>query len=152
MFTKILADIGDDQNLSQSLSTFSGQIVIINEMLSGADEKTLVIIDEIIVGTNPRQGAALAQAILESLIETGSIIVVTTHYSELKELPAIDARFQNASVSFDLTTLRPTYRLMTGLPGVSYAIEIATNYGLPGRDNGTLHARSWTAGRSAWRR
>ncbi|HQL84214.1 MAG TPA: Smr/MutS family protein, partial [Spirochaetota bacterium] len=90
-----------------------------------------VIIDEIIVGTNPRQGAALAQAILESLIETGSIIVATTHYSELKELPAVDGRFQNASVSFDLATLRPTYRLMSGLPGVSYAIEIASNYGLP---------------------
>ncbi|HOD15557.1 MAG TPA: Smr/MutS family protein [Spirochaetota bacterium] len=131
VFTKILADIGDDQSLSQSLSTFSGQIMIINEMLAGADERTLVIIDEIIVGTNPRQGAALAQAILESLIETGSIIVATTHYSELKELPAVDGRFQNASVSFDLATLRPTYRLMSGLPGVSYAIEIASNYGLP---------------------
>ena len=131
VFSRILADIGDDQSLSQSLSTFSGQIMIINEMLAGADERTLVIIDEIVVGTNPRQGAALAQAILESLIETGGIIVATTHYSELKELPAIDPRFQNASVSFDLDTLRPTYRLMTGLPGVSYAIEIASNYGLP---------------------
>ena len=98
-----------------------------------ADERTLVIIDEIIVGTNPRQGAALAQAILESLIETGSRIVVTTHYSELKDLPTIDGRFQNASVSFDMDTLRPTYRLITGLPGVSYAIEIARNYGFPDR-------------------
>ena len=133
IFSRILADIGDDQNLSQSLSTFSGQIVIIKEMLQEADERTLVIIDEIIVGTNPRQGAALAQAILETLIETGSRIVVTTHYSELKELPASDARFQNASVSFDLTTLRPTYRLLTGLPGVSYALEISKNYGLPER-------------------
>jgi DNA mismatch repair protein MutS2 len=145
VFTSILADIGDDQSLSQSLSTFSGQIMIINEMLAGADERTLVIIDEIIVGTNPRQGAALAQAILESLIETGGIIVATTHYSELKELPAIDPRFQNASVSFDLDTLRPTYRLMTGLPGVSYAIEIASNYGLPAgitaRASGLLDSR-----------
>ncbi len=133
VFSRILADIGDDQSLSQSLSTFSGQIVVINEMLAKADDRTLVIIDEIIVGTNPRQGAALAQAILESLIETGSRIVVTTHYSELKDLPTIDRRFQNASVSFDMDTLRPTYRLITGLPGVSYAIEIARNYGFPDR-------------------
>jgi DNA mismatch repair protein MutS2 len=132
VFNRILADIGDDQSLSQSLSTFSGQIVVINEMLSNADEKTLVIIDEIIVGTNPRQGAALAQAVLESLIETGGRIVVTTHYSELKDLPSIDGRFRNASVSFDMETLRPTYRLIQGLPGVSYAMEIAENYGLPG--------------------
>ncbi len=133
VFSRILADIGDDQSLSQSLSTFSGQIVVINEMLAKADDRTLVIIDEIIVGTNPRQGAALAQAILESLIDTGSRIVVTTHYSELKDLPALDGRFQNASVSFDMDTLRPTYRLITGLPGVSYAIEIAKNYGFPDR-------------------
>jgi DNA mismatch repair protein MutS2 len=132
VFNRILADIGDDQSLSQSLSTFSGQIVVINEMLSKADDRTLVIIDEIIVGTNPRQGAALAQAILESLIETGARIVVTTHYSELKDLPSVDGRFLNASVSFNVETLRPTYRLIPGLPGVSYAIEIAENYGLPG--------------------
>ncbi len=133
IFSRILADIGDDQSLSQSLSTFSGQIVVINQMLANADDRTLVIIDEIVVGTNPRQGAALAQAILESLIETGSRIIVTTHYSELKDLPAGDGRFQNASVSFDMDTLRPTYRLITGLPGVSYAIEIARNYGFPDR-------------------
>jgi DNA mismatch repair protein MutS2 len=132
VFNRILADIGDDQSISQSLSTFSGQIVVINEMLSNADERTLVIIDEIIVGTNPRQGAALAQAVLESLIETGARIVVTTHYSELKDLPSGDSRFRNASVSFNVETLRPTYRLIPGLPGVSYAIEIAENYGLPG--------------------
>ncbi|MBN1495335.1 MAG: Smr/MutS family protein, partial [Spirochaetes bacterium] len=131
VYSRILADIGDDQSLSQSLSTFSGQIMVINEMLAAADERTLVIIDEIIVGTNPRQGAALAQAILESLVETGSRIVVTTHYSELKDLPSADGRFRNASVSFDMETLRPTYRLIAGLPGVSYAIEIAKNYGLP---------------------
>ncbi len=130
IFDDILADIGDDQNLSRSLSTFSGQITIIHEMINRAGKNSLIILDEIIVGTNPRQGAALAQAILEQLIETGSIIVVTTHYSELKELPAMDDRFQNGSVSFDTETLRPTYRLRTGIPGISYAIEIAKNYGL----------------------
>ncbi len=132
IFDDILADIGDDQNLSQSLSTFSGQISIIRDMLDRAAGNTLVILDEIIVGTNPRQGAALAQAILEELIETGSRIVVTTHYSELKELPAADDRFRNGSVSFDTETLRPTYRLRIGIPGISYAIEIAENYGLDG--------------------
>lgn len=131
LFSRILADIGDDQSLSRSLSTFSGQIVAIDEMLAAADDTSLVIIDEIIVGTDPSQGAALARAILESLIETGGTIVVTTHYSMLKELPAADPRFINASVSFDMDTLRPTYRLITGLPGVSYALEIAEIYGLP---------------------
>ncbi|MBN2077727.1 MAG: Smr/MutS family protein [Spirochaetes bacterium] len=131
LFSRILADIGDDQSLSRSLSTFSGQIVAIDEMLAAADDTSLVIIDEIIVGTDPAQGAALARAILESLIETGGTIVVTTHYSMLKELPPADPRFINASVSFDMDTLRPTYRLITGLPGVSYALEIAEIYGLP---------------------
>ncbi|MBN2159631.1 MAG: Smr/MutS family protein [Spirochaetes bacterium] len=140
IFSDILADIGDDQSLSKSLSTFSGQIVIIGEMLSKADANTLAIIDEIIVGTSPRQGAALAQAILERLAETGSRIVVTTHYPELKELPSADGRFRNASVSFDIDTLRPTYRLAAGLPGVSYAIEISKNYGLP--DDVISRARS----------
>ena len=144
-FTTILADIGDDQNLSQSLSTFSGQIVAIGEMLARADEHSLIMVDEIIVGTNPRQGAALAQAILEALIDTGCALVVTTHYPELKELAAADPRFENASVSFDLDTLKPTYLLKTGLPGVSYALEIASTYGLSpsiiNRSRGLLDGR-----------
>ncbi len=129
IFNEIMADMGDDQNLSESLSTFSGQITIINEMLARADERTLVIIDEIIVGTGPAQGTALAQAILENLVDRGCKIVVTTHYSELKELPALDSRFQNASVRFDLESLSPTYELVTGIPGISYAVEIARNCG-----------------------
>jgi len=131
MFDNIMADVGDDQNLSESLSTFSGQITIINDMIKHADKNTLVIIDEIIVGTNPRQGAALSQAILENMIETGAKIVVTTHYTELKELPVLDRRFQNASVRFDLKSLKPTYELVIGIPGISYAVEIAKNYGTP---------------------
>ncbi len=129
IFKSIMADMGDDQNLSESLSTFSGQITIINEMLERADERTLVIIDEIIVGTSPAQGTALAQAILEHLADRGCKIVVTTHYSELKELPALDSRFQNASVRFDMDSLGPTYELVTGIPGISYAVEIAQNCG-----------------------
>ncbi|PKL35480.1 MAG: hypothetical protein CVV44_22000 [Spirochaetae bacterium HGW-Spirochaetae-1] len=130
IFADIMADIGDDQNLQQSLSTYSGQITIINEMIRRGGPGTLVLIDEIIVGTNPRQGAALAQAILEEMVKNGSRIIVTTHYTELKELASSDSAFRNASVSFDLETLRPTYRLIMGLPGISYAIEIARNYGL----------------------
>jgi len=131
IFSSIMADIGDDQNLSQSLSTFSGQLTIINEILRRADKNTLVIIDEIIVGTNPRQGAALAQAILEEMINTGSRIVVTTHYTELKELAVNDSRFRNASVTFNLESLKPTYELRVGIPGISHAVEIARIYGMP---------------------
>ncbi len=130
IFDGIMADIGDDQNLSESLSTFSGQLTIINDIIHRAGTRTLVIIDEIIVGTNPRQGAALSQAILEEMINTGSRIVVTTHYTELKELAVNDTRFQNASVKFNLETLQPTYELAIGIPGISYAVEIAKNYGI----------------------
>ena len=130
VFNAIFADIGDEQNLQQSLSTYSGQITVINEMLAKADRNSLVLIDEIIVGTNPRQGAAVAQAILEEMERTGCRMMVSTHYSELKELASAGNGFRNASVSFDLDTLRPTYRLIMGLPGVSYAIEIARNYGI----------------------
>ena len=130
LFTKIFADIGDDQNIAQSLSTFSGQILFLNETIRLADKNTLVLIDEIITGTNPRQGAAISQAALEELINTECRMIVTTHYSELKDLPTGDARFQNASVSFDSENLKPTYMLKTGMPGVSYALEIAGKYGL----------------------
>jgi DNA mismatch repair protein MutS2 len=130
IFTNILTDIGDDQNILESLSTYSGQIVIINEMITAADKHTLILIDEILVGTNPRQGSVLAQAVLEKLVNTNAKIVVTTHYSELKDLPVTDKRFQNASVSFDVGSLRPTYHLRIGLPGTSYAIDIAKLYGM----------------------
>ena len=129
MFSNILADIGDDQSIIESFSTFSGQIFIINEMIESADEKSLVLIDEIIVGTSPKHGASLAQAFLESLISTDARIVVTTHYSELKELASSDKRFMNGSVSFDVETLKADYTLQTGVPGASYAIEIARIYG-----------------------
>lgn len=130
IFSEVCADIGDDQSIMQSLSSFSGQIVALKEMADRAGKSALLLIDEIVVGTNPRQGAALAQAILEKIAATGARIVVTTHYNELKDLAGGDTRFQNASVSFDLDTLSPTYRLKIGLPGVSYALEIARLYGI----------------------
>lgn len=145
LFSGIFADIGDDQNLSQSLSTYSGQIVTVREMIEHAGESTLLLIDEIVVGTNPRQGAALAQAILEALADTGARMMVTTHYSELKELAGADGRFRNASVAFDTATLKPAYRLIPGIPGGSYALEIARLYGI--RDSIIDRAKSLLDGR-----
>ncbi|TAL35674.1 MAG: hypothetical protein EPN93_09445 [Spirochaetes bacterium] len=149
LYTDIMADIGDDQSIAQSLSSFSGQIVVMGEMIERARPGSLVLIDEIAQGTNPRQGAALAQALLERLVESGASIIVTTHYGELKELGSGDARFVNASVSFDMETLAPTYRLHVGIPGASYAIEIARNYGVPedvlARAQALLDERSTTA-------
>jgi DNA mismatch repair protein MutS2 len=130
IFSGILADIGDDQSIFQSLSTFSGQIVIINEMIKSASEHMLVLIDEILAGTNPRQGAVLAEAVLETLAETGAVIIAATHYPELKELAAKNKRFENASVSFDVETLKPSYKLRTGIPGTSYTLDIAHIYGM----------------------
>ncbi len=132
LFKNIFVDIGDEQNLSQSLSTFSAQLVSIREMLKCAGEGSLVLIDEIIVGTDPRQGAALARALLEYLADTGALVVVTTHYSELKKFASSDQRFINASVAFDTETLIPTYRLLCGIPGASHALDIAKRYGIPG--------------------
>ncbi len=131
VFSRVFADIGDDQNLAQSLSTFSGQIVTLCEMYEQSDDASLLLVDEIVVGTSPRQGAALARALLEGLADTGARMIVTTHYSELKDLAVSDGRFQNASVAFNTDSLEPTYRLVTGVPGGSYALEIAKNYGVP---------------------
>ena len=130
LFSPIFAEIGDGQNIQQSLSTYSGQISAANEMLAKATPQTLILIDEVIAGTNPRQGAAIAQAILEEMANIGCRVIATTHYSELKELASFSDAFRNASVSFDLDTLRPTYNLVMGLAGVSYAIEIARNCNL----------------------
>ncbi len=131
VFENMLVDIGDDQNLTQSLSTFSGQMVLLGEMLKCAGKGSLLLIDEIVVGTDPRQGAALARAILEALAESGAIVIATTHYSELKKLASTNPRFVNASVSFDSETLMPTYRLLVGIPGASHALDIALRYGIP---------------------
>jgi DNA mismatch repair protein MutS2 len=131
IFTSVLADIGDDQNIAMSLSSFSGQLMEINEMLNRADSRTLILIDELMAGTNPAQGALLAAAILKHLADRQARVIVTTHYPSLQELQAADSRFINASVDFDLTTLRPLYTLRTGLPGSSHAFEIAESYGLP---------------------
>ncbi len=131
LFDHIMADIGDDQDLQASLSTFSGQVVALRNILNEATKRSLVLVDEIMDGTSPEQGAALAWAVLEELADRECLTVATSHYPVLAEKATRDDRFTNASVSFDLETLRPTYHLHPGIPGTSHALEIASIYGMP---------------------
>ncbi len=130
-FKRVFADIGDSQSIQQSLSTFSSHMRNIIEIVNNANEKSFVILDEICAGTDPTEGALLAKTILEYLAEKGVTSVVTTHYGELKSLEYTNSNFKNASVEFDISTLRPTYKLLIGIPGVSNAILVASNLGLP---------------------
>lgn len=130
IFNQVTADIGDDQNLEMSLSTFSGQIVALNIMLDSCDDRTLILLDEIMAGTNPRHGAALAQSMLESFVARGAKIAVSTHYPELRNLAVENHRFANASVAFNIDSLQPTYELINGIPGASFTFEIAQKYGV----------------------
>jgi len=129
-FTTIVTDIGDAQNLEKDLSTFSGHMVNLRELLAHASHGTLVLIDEIAVGTDPDQGAALAQSVLEALAAKGVTCIVTTHYERLKALGASDSRFANASVGFDLERLEPTFKLHLGAPGSSGALAVAKRMGI----------------------
>lgn len=124
-FDKILADIGDEQSLEQNLSTFSGHLNNINKIMQNADKSSLVLLDEAGTGTDPTEGTAIAQAIIEKLRDSGAKTVVTTHYSELKTLAYKYPNVTNASVEFNAETLSPTYRLLLGVPGKSNALHIA---------------------------
>lgn len=130
-FAVVHSDIGDAQSLEQDLSTFSGHMVKLREYLASAGEHMLLLIDEIAVGTEPEQGAALAQSVLEALAARGVAAIVTTHYERLKALGASDERFANASVGFDIERMEPTFRLHLGVPGSSGALAVARRMGLP---------------------
>jgi len=133
LVARVVANIGDGQDLSESLSTFSAHMASLSEIVEAGSRDTLALLDEVGVGTDPGEGAALAQAILETLADSETRVVATTHYNLLKEMASVDPRFCNASVEFDPETLAPTYRLHLGVPGVSSATAVAARMGMPER-------------------
>lgn len=129
-FPYVLADLGDEQSLERHLSSFSGHLRRIQQIRRHADPDALVLLDEVVSGTDPQEGAALARALLEDLASKGAHGIVTTHYQELKGLAAEDGRFRNAGMEFDIDRMRPTFRMNYDLPGRSSALAVARRLGL----------------------
>lgn len=129
-FENVFADIGDEQSIAQSLSTFSSHMTNIISILENSNNETFVVIDEICAGTDPQEGAILAQVVLEELARKEVTSCITTHYGELKALEFSNNYFKNACVEFDINSLKPTYKLIIGIPGLSNAISISSNLGL----------------------
>jgi DNA mismatch repair protein MutS2 len=131
IFRQVYADIGDEQSIELSLSTFSSHIRNISQAVRNVSNDALVILDEIGAGTDPKEGASLAEAIILYLVDRGSRVLTSTHYSQLKTLALEHEEIENASLEFDRVSLAPTYRLLMGIPGSSYAVEIASRLGMP---------------------
>ncbi|MDX1545621.1 MAG: endonuclease MutS2 [Rhodothermales bacterium] len=132
LFTRLFVDIGDEQSIEEDLSTFSSHVANLKKMLAEADEGSLILIDEAGTGTDPAEGGALAQAVLERLTEAGARTIATTHHGTLKVFAHQTEGIENGSMAFDRATLSPTYRFRAGVPGSSYAFDIARRIGLGG--------------------